>query len=478
MLTVSNVSHALRVAITAATLCVSACSSIQFEDGVIACGEAGCPSGLQCAADGTCRRSPLGAADGAPEDVFDGGVPDGRTSDPDPDASTPEADGGVMAEGCGKTTLIADDFDDGIRDPIWRDSTGGPQLAEVDGVARISVTGQGFAKYRSGLGYDLTDSYIAVEVPRLQIFEQASALLGIDFRFPNGEEGKLRLRYKSGQLEGLFAVEGNQLTMFGAVPYEPVAHRWWRIRESGGTVYFEASANGSQWQRITSGPAPFALTHVQVRFMVGSDDPTTTTSSADFDNFNGGTPQGSRCALSSLRDDFSDYIATLAQVFTWQSGDCSIDPNGGRFSIRFVPGGNASCGMYTRNGYDGRNAGLTVQVPEATPSGYTFIKLDTLAGDYAEIVIDSGQVRVRTLRQGGNVNQPLSMTYNPGAHRWFRFGGDEGRLLLEVSSNATTWQRISLGPLPFDFSAVRPALGAGDGTSTASTTSFDDIGGP
>jgi hypothetical protein len=46
------------------------CFQVEFEDGVIACGEAGCPSGLACGDDGLCYRDP---GDG---DLGPGGSPD------------------------------------------------------------------------------------------------------------------------------------------------------------------------------------------------------------------------------------------------------------------------------------------------------------------------------------------------------------------------------------------------------------------
>src|SRR5690606_38691324 len=33
-------------------------------------------------------------------------------------------------------------------------------------------------------------------------------------------------------------------------PYDPVAHRWLRIRDEGGALYFEHSADGVTWEEL------------------------------------------------------------------------------------------------------------------------------------------------------------------------------------------------------------------------------------
>ena len=39
-------------------------------------------------------------------------------------------------------------------------------------------------------------------------------------------------------------------------PYDPVAHAWWRLRESGGTIYYEVSPDAQTWNLMASTPWP------------------------------------------------------------------------------------------------------------------------------------------------------------------------------------------------------------------------------
>ncbi len=55
-----------------------------------------------------------------------------------------------------------------------------------------------------------------------------------------------------------------------ATPYDPVAHQWLRIRESGGVIYFETAANAGElnWQAFASGV--HSISNLNVRLSIGT----------------------------------------------------------------------------------------------------------------------------------------------------------------------------------------------------------------
>jgi hypothetical protein len=57
---------------------------------------------------------------------------------------------------------------------------------------------------------------------------------------------------------------GGSNTIVTDVPYDPVAHAWWRIRESGGTVHFETSSDACNWTERSSTPTPMLDGGVEV----------------------------------------------------------------------------------------------------------------------------------------------------------------------------------------------------------------------
>jgi hypothetical protein len=67
--------------------------------------------------------------------------------------------------------------------------------------------------------------------------------------------------------------------------YDATAVQWLRIRESGGTVFFEyagGSTSPGAWTVLTSTPKPFSLSSVTYGLTAGSDQ--TSTDTAIFDN--------------------------------------------------------------------------------------------------------------------------------------------------------------------------------------------------
>ena len=62
-------------------------------------------------------------------------------------------------------------------------------------------------------------------------------------------------------------VQGGIETMFSTIRYSPTAHLWWRLRETGGTFYWETSADGQVWRVLAqvATSSLFAIGNVRVR---------------------------------------------------------------------------------------------------------------------------------------------------------------------------------------------------------------------
>jgi hypothetical protein len=54
------------------------------------------------------------------------------------------------------------------------------------------------------------------------------------------------------------------------VVYQPALHRWWQIKETSGTVFFQASANGITWTTIYSLPTPSWWVRAEILFSCGT----------------------------------------------------------------------------------------------------------------------------------------------------------------------------------------------------------------
>ncbi len=70
----------------------------------------------------------------------------------------------------------------------------------------------------------------------------------------------------------------------GILPYDPVLHRWWRIREAGGTLYLETAPQGKVWTERLSAPSPSYLNDVVVGLGVTGADTQPIVGTTELDN--------------------------------------------------------------------------------------------------------------------------------------------------------------------------------------------------
>ncbi|HSU16244.1 hypothetical protein [Longimicrobium sp.] len=140
-----------------------------------------------------------------------------------------------------KAITLVDNFGDNVTDATkW--SAFGP-VQEVNQrleIRPVSGASNSFGGYNSVSAFDLTDSQVSVEVVR--------ALRGV-----KGCEMYLHVQNAAGD-HLFFKVEAGTLscstqpasatadTGLAQLPYDPTRHRWMRIREQFGIVYFEYSA--------------------------------------------------------------------------------------------------------------------------------------------------------------------------------------------------------------------------------------------
>lgn len=71
-----------------------------------------------------------------------------------------------------------------------------------------------------------------------------------------------------------------------SLPYDPIAHAWLRIRESGGTLYWDVSPDGSAWTNFLSAPLRFDATQMHAVFNPLSSNEAAPTSWVYVDNVN------------------------------------------------------------------------------------------------------------------------------------------------------------------------------------------------
>jgi hypothetical protein len=57
------------------------------------------------------------------------------------------------------------------------------------------------------------------------------------------------------------------------VPYDAIAHRFWRLREASGVIYWDVSANGTLWSTLISTVNTIDLSAVVIDLVAGHWSP-------------------------------------------------------------------------------------------------------------------------------------------------------------------------------------------------------------
>jgi hypothetical protein len=152
---------------------------------------------------------------------------------------------------------LADDFDDGVIDPVlWPNAYGG--VSETGGRARVPLAPGVVAGYQTARQWTFSGSTLTAKlcrVPAANGSSSASASMWI-----NSTTSGTRLGFTYSPVTGLLRCSSDVGFFDGsAVPltYSPIDHAWVRLREAGGSVYWESSGDGHNWtvRRTLATPA-------------------------------------------------------------------------------------------------------------------------------------------------------------------------------------------------------------------------------
>ncbi len=130
--------------------------------------------------------------------------------------------------------------------------------------------------------YDLTDSQLVIEMVSIPNVGNGSTECSVDLT--DGSNNALHTIYAGGNL--LFRETVAGVNNGTAVTYSATAHRWLRIREAGGTVYWETSPNGVTWTVQRSKTVGIDVTALYASLNSGYWGTEPSPGSAIFDNVN------------------------------------------------------------------------------------------------------------------------------------------------------------------------------------------------
>jgi hypothetical protein len=181
-------------------------------------------------------------------------------------------------------TVFTDDFADGVPGWAWSRGWEGNCALQEDGALHINCgpTADSDAAYGSASAYDLRESSVSVEIVD---YPEVDTSAYMSFVVSRPETDSLYLyEVDEGNLVVYEVVDGNW-SQIAFAPYDPIDMRFLRIRESGGTVYFEKAPDGQNYTTAFQRPAPFSLSEVQI-FLRGGAGQNAAAQDLVFDNLN------------------------------------------------------------------------------------------------------------------------------------------------------------------------------------------------
>jgi hypothetical protein len=184
---------------------------------------------------------------------------------------------GPSAPWC-KASSFSDDFGNSTLDIPWEPIVkGGCSVGESSGMLCFQLTGPtGRCQVQSATAFELRSSFVKVSVPaitnhrdgmRVFLSLEDSGGGGASLSFVGATTG-------AGEIET--QTSDGTTSNVAKVPYQPSQDQWWRIRETGGTIHFETSVDGTSWHAPYSSPAtPFPGLAMRVVIGVEATKPIT-----------------------------------------------------------------------------------------------------------------------------------------------------------------------------------------------------------
>lgn len=303
--------------------------------------------------------------------------------------------------------------------------------------------------------YDLTGSAIYARLVQTPNLGNGSneAFLGVQID-PSNSEG---IGYSGGNL--LMRETVANVTSDATLTYNSVDHRYLRIRESGGTIYWDTSPDGSTWTNRRSKAAGINVTSVQALLVSGYYGTEPSPGTAIFDDFN-------CCPLvETLTDDFTSNTGQwgLGSGVTISGGTLNIPVTAaydgfGNSSVRFDATGSSVFAKIIPGGTGGTNPVIWGPRLRVSPN------------NEIGAIFSGGAIYLNRVIGGVYTYSATYPTYDPVNHAWVRVRESGGTVYLDVSPSGAvgSWTQIeSLSASTLDLTNVQLSFYAGLDSGTS-----------
>lgn len=363
---------------------------------------------------------------------------------------------------CGGVGVLATGFDDGNLDQrFWFDANGSAEARDGELVLSLPPDESACSHFGTHHGYDLSGRSLGLELVSLP-----EPPADVAFRFwVHGREGDLlEITIDDDTVRFVASVDGDPRTL-ASQRYDAAQHRFLRIREADGSIYWETSGDGVEWLERAADSVEnlFDVHHVSLELAgqgLGNGAP------AEIhidDLIGGGTPPEALCPCSALTDDFEDGVASSAWDTPHAGSSCTMAEANGTLRIAVPAEAYTPCNYTSRSAYDLRGSTLSVELVDPPPldaDGYVELYFEADGANYFQVRVKQGEIHCTQVADE-QCTDLSSGQHSPTEHRWLRFREQDGTVYFETSRNGVDWQFQTSSIEPFPVDAVSVRVGAG-----------------
>ena len=380
--------------------------------------------------------------------------PPGFTCDEGICVTAPDVDAGLVGgeSRCSPVSLMHDEFDDAAIGRLWEPWTDGKGTHREEGGSLIfsfaSPTGDQ-AGYNTDFSHRVRDDEARVSIEQVGGERVSFALWplgGGEWTFELLGRDELRAVWDGGPPV--------------AVPFDPETHRHWRFRLAGDTLFWETSADLTEWHELHHETVAFAGDDVRFGIAAGGQGGDPEVRIAAFNH--GLVATDDHCPAIQLVDGF-DAPPFEPLWSAWDGDACSLVEEGGALVLSHTGQLESWCGLEARYQFDLRTSELVFDAGPAVDSPLvTYLKVHdpSRADTYLQFVRRAGTLDVAQVVDGLGTHG-ANVDDREEVNRYWRLRGNGDRIRFDTSSDGSSWENLLDADQRVDLSAVQVVFTGG-----------------